>query len=84
MGLVFDLFDDVAALVSLPIQICWTVVTLPGRLVASLAGSVVTGAEGWLGKKVRTEMRTAGVVEKRGGSGSEKRRVQGRPGKKVM
>ena len=84
VGLFFDLFDDVAALVSLPIQICWTAVTLPGRLVASLAGFVVTGAEGWLGKKVRTEMRTAGVVEKRGGSGSEKRRVQGRPGKKIM
>lgn len=85
VGLVFDLFDNVAAVVSLPIQICWTVVTLPWRVVASLVGSVTAGAEGWVGKKVRTEMRTAGVVDKRGGgSGSEKRRIQGRPGKKVM
>lgn len=80
----FDLFDDVAAVVSLPIQIFWTVVTLPWRVVASLVGSVVAGAEGWVGKKVRREMRTAGVVEKRGGSGSEKRRAPGRAGKKVM
>ena len=81
----FDLFDDMAAVASLPIQICWTVVTLPWRVVASLVGSVTAGAEGWVGKKVRTEMRTAGVVDKRGGgSGSEKRRIQGRPGKKVM
>lgn len=84
VGLVFDLFDDVAAVMSLPIQICWTVVTLPWRVVASLVGSVVAGAEGWVGKKVRREMRTAGVVEKRGGSGSEKRRALGRAGKKVM
>ena len=84
VGLVLDLFYDVAALVLLPIQICWTAVYFPGSFVASLMGLIVTGAEGWLGKKVRTEMRTAGVVEKRGGSGSEKRRVHGRPGKKLM
>lgn len=84
VGLVFDLFDDVAAIVSLSIQICWTVVTSPWRFVASLVGSVAAGAEGWVGKKVRREMRTAGVVEKIAGGGNEKRRVQGRAGKKVM
>ena len=84
VGLVFSLFDDVAAVISLPIQICWTVATLPWRVTTSLVGSVVAGAEGWVGKKVRREMRTAGVVEKRGGSGSEKRRTPGRAGKKVM
>ncbi|CAD6593805.1 MAG: hypothetical protein ASARMPRED_007960 [Alectoria sarmentosa] len=84
VGLVLDLFDDLAAVASLPIQICWTVVTFPWRAVASIVGAAVAGAEGWLGNKVRREMRTAGVVEKRGGSGSEKRRVQGRAGKKVM
>lgn len=84
VGLVLDLFNDLAAVASLPIQICWTVVTFPWRAVASIVGSVVAGAEGWVGNKVRREMRTAGVVEKRGGSGSEKRRVQGRAGKKVM
>lgn len=84
IGLVFNVFDDMAAVASLPIQICWTAVTLPWRVVASLFGSVAVGAEGWVGKKVRREMRTAGVVEKRGGSGSEKRRAQGRVGKKVM
>ena len=84
VGVVLDLFDDVAAVVSLPIQICWSVVTLPWRVVASLVGSVAARAEGWVGKKVRTEMKTAGVIDKRGGSGSEKRRMQGRAGKKVM
>lgn len=85
VGLLLDLFDYVAAVVSLPLQICWTVITLPWRLVASLGGSAVAGAEGWVGQKVRREMRTAGVVEKRGGSGSEKRKMQGRAaGKKVM
>lgn len=84
VGLVFDLFDDMAAVASLPIQICWTVVALPWRAVASLMGSVAAGAEGWVGKKVKREMRTAGVVEKRAGSGSEKRRLQGRAGKKLM
>ena len=29
-------------------------------------------------------MKTAGVTEKKTGSGGEKRRVQARPGKKVM
>ena len=80
----FDLFDDMAAVASLPIQICWTVVTLPWRAVASLMGSVAAGAEGWVGKKVKREMRTAGVVERRAGSGIEKRRLQGRAGKKLM
>ena len=84
VGLILGLFDDVAAVVSLPIQICWTMITLPWRMVAALGGSAVAGAEGWVGKKVRREMRTAGVVEKRGGSGSEKRRAQGKAGKKVM
>ena len=83
MGLLVNLFDDVTAVLSLPIQMCWTILTLPWRVVASLAGSVAAGADGWVGQKVRREMKTAGVVDKRGGSGSEKRRVQGRPGKKV-
>lgn len=83
VGLLFDLFDDVAAVVSVPIQMCWTMVALPWRVAASLAGSVVAEAEGWVGKKVMREMQTAGVVEKKG-SGSEKRRAPGRAGKKAM
>lgn len=83
VGLVFNLFDDVAAVVSLPIQMCWTVLALPWRLVTSLAGSLGAWTDGWVGRKVRREMKTAGVVDKRGGSGSEKRKVQGRAGKKV-
>ena len=83
VGLVLDLVDDLVAVATLPIQICWTVVTLPWRLVASLVAFVTAGAEGWIGQKVRREMKTAGVAEKRGGSGSEKRRVQGRAGKKI-
>ena len=84
VSLVFNLFDDVAAVVSLPIQMCWTILTLPWKVVSSLVGSVAAGADGWLGQKVRREMKTAGVAEKRGGSGGEKRKVQGRAGKKVM
>ena len=84
VGLIFNLFDDVAAVLSLPIQMCCTILTLPWRVITSLMGSVAAGPDGWVGKKVRREMKTAGVVEKRGSSGSEKRRVQGRAGKKVM
>ena len=84
IGLVFSLFDDVAAVLSLPIQMFWTVLTLPWRVIASLSGLVVRWTDGWVGQKVRKEMKTAGVVEKRGGSGSEKRKVQGRAGKKLM
>lgn len=84
VGLMFDLIDDMAAIVSLPIQICWTVLTLPWKVAASLVASVAAGTEGWVGQKVTRELRTAGVVEKRGGSGSEKKRVQGRAGKKLM
>lgn len=84
VGLMFDLFDDVAAVASLPIQICWTVAALPWRVVGSVTGSVVAGTEGWIGNNVRREMRTAGVVEKRGANGSGKRSAQGRAGKKVM
>lgn len=83
VGLVFNLFDDVAAVVALPIQMCWTVLTLPWKLITSLAVSVVAWTDGWVGQKVRREMKTAGVVEKRAGSGSEKRKAQGRAGKKV-
>ena len=83
VGLLMNLFDDVTAVLSLPIQMCWTILTLPWKVVASLVGSVSAGADGWVGQKVRREMKTAGVVDKRGGSGSERRRVQGRAGKKV-
>ena len=84
VGLLVNLFDDIVAVLSLPIQMCWTILTLPWRVVASVVKSVSAGADGWVGQKVRREMKTAGVVDKRGGSGSEKRRLQGRPGKKVM
>ena len=83
MGLLINLFDDVTAVLSLPIQMCWTILTLPWKVVASLVGSMSAGADGWVGQKARREMKTAGVVDKRGGSGSERRRVQGRAGKKV-
>ena len=86
VGVVLNLFDDMAAMLTWPIQLCWTVLTLPWRIVASLVASVAAGAEGWVGQKVRREMKTAGVIDKRGGGGgSEKRRIiQGRVGKKVM
>ena len=76
--LLFDLLDYVAAMIALPIRFCWTLLVLPWRAVVSFVGSV----DGWVGRKVKREMKTAGVVDKKGGSGSEKRRGQGWAGKK--
>lgn len=72
--------DWVAMIALLPIQIGWTILSLPGRVL----GSVVSHVEGYIGKKVRREMKTAGRSEPRAGSGGEKRRVQGRGQKKAM
>ena len=84
VGVILNILDDVATLVSLPLHVCWTVLALPWRFIASLVASVRAGANGWIGRKVRREMKTAGVIEKKAGSGGDKRRVQARPGKKVM
>ena len=79
------LFDYAAMVAMLPIRLAWGVVTLPGRVVVGVVGSV----EGYMGRKIRREMRTAGrgegrVGEGRGSSGSERRRAAGRGQKKGM
>ena len=72
--------DWFATITMLPIQIGWTILTLPGKIMAGLAGRL----EGYVGQKVRREMKTAGRGDSRVGSGSEKRRAPGRGQKKAM
>lgn len=74
------LFDYVAKAAMLPIRLAWGIVTLPGRVIAGVVGQV----EGYMGRKIRREMRTAGRGEGRGSSGSERRRASARGQKKAM
>ena len=74
------LLDWATTMALLPLQVLWTVFSLPGRVIAGLVRRV----EGYIGQKVRREIKTAGRTEARGGSGSEKRRIQGRGQKKAM
>ena len=70
----------VTTMALLPIQIGQWILSLPSRLIGDIWGWV----EGYVGQKIRREMKTAGKVDTRTGSGSEKRRVQGRGQKKAM
>lgn len=75
------LLDWICAIVVLPMQAMWAAVSFP----LTVGREVVGLAEGYVGRKVRREMRTAGKV----GSGGEGRRGeiqrgQGRAGKKAM
>ena len=71
--------DWVTMMAFLPIQIGWSTIALPGHIISS----VVSQVEGYVGQKIKKEMKTAGKSESRAGSGSEKKRVQGRGQKKV-
>lgn len=68
------LFDWMCALVVLPLQTTWTMVSIPTRV----ATKAVEMLEGYFGQKVRTELRTAGKLPKSGGP-----RPAGRGSKKV-
>lgn len=72
--------DWVATVTMLPIQIVWTVLTLPARIIAGLVGRM----EGYVGKKYKKELTTAGRGDSRVSSGGEKRRASGRGQKKAM
>ena len=80
------LFDYIAVAALLPIRVAWGLVTLPGRVIVGVVGRV----EGYMGRKIRREMKTAGRVgegrggEGRGSSGGERRRVAGRGQKKAL
>jgi len=71
--------DWVTAMALLPMRLAWSIILLPGHVM----GSALSQAEDYFGQKIRKEMKTAGKVDTRTGSGSEKRRTQGRPQKKV-
>lgn len=72
--------DWMAMMTLLPIQVGWSIISLPGRVFSGVVGQI----EGYIGQKIKREMKTAGKSDNRSGSGSEKRRVQGRGLKKVM
>ena len=66
----------------LPAQIIWSVLLFPSRVI----GGLFTQVEGYVGQRIRREMKTAGKSEIRTGSGTsgtEKRRAQGRGQKKM-
>ena len=77
VGLIVDWTVMIAML---PIQLAWTIVTWPGRVLSRLMSYV----EGYMGQKIRKEMRTAGRGDGRLSNGSEKRRSSGRGQKKAM
>lgn len=68
------LLDWVCAAVVLPAQTAWTVMSLPARA----AARTLEVLEGYLGRKVRTELRTAGKQGRLGGP-----RLPGRGSKKI-
>jgi len=72
--------DWIATMAYLPFQIGWTLLSFPGNLIGGAIGQV----EGYIGQKIKREMKTAGRGDTRSGSGSEKRRVQGRGQKKAL
>ena len=63
--------DWVAMMAVLPMQIGWSIITLPG----SIVGGLVRHVEGNIGQKIRRELRTAGKGDALAGSGSEKRKA---------
>ncbi|KAL9039261.1 MAG: hypothetical protein Q9180_002633 [Flavoplaca navasiana] len=66
----FVLFDWASAVVLLPLQAGWAIMTFPTKILSIIVGI----AEDYVGKKVRREMRTAGrtnnVYNKRSNAGS--------------
>lgn len=74
------LFDYIAVAALLPIRLVWGLVKLPGRVVVGVVGRV----EGYMGRKIRRELKTAGRGEGRGSSGSERRRAGVRGQKKAI
>lgn len=80
-GSAFVLLDWICAAVVLPVQTVWTIASLPAKVASTALGA----AEGYVGRKVRREMRTAtrgsgGVERKNGGPV----RAQGKGMKKSM
>lgn len=80
-GSAFVLLDWICAAVVLPVQAAWTLGSLPAKAATTALGA----AEGYVGRKVRREMRTA----TRGSGGYERKtggpiRVQGKGMKKAM
>lgn len=80
-GSAFVLLDWICAAVVLPVQTVWTVASLPAKVASTALGAV----EGYVGRKVRREMRTA----TRGSGGAERKsggpvRAQGKGMKKSM
>ena len=67
------LLDWICAAVILPAQTGWAVMSLPARMAARMLEML----EGYLGRKVQVELRTAGRTNKPGGT-----RLSGRAGKK--
>lgn len=77
----FSLMIDWSATIAyLPFQIAWTLISFPGNVIAG----AIQQLEGYVGQKIRREMKTAGRGDTRSGSGSEKRRAQGKASKKVF
>lgn len=72
--------DWIATMAYLPFQIGWTLIAIPGNVI----GGAISQTEGYIGQKIKREMQTAGRGDTRSGSGSEKRRVQGRGQKKAL
>ena len=69
------LFDWVCAVVVLPAQTAWALMSIPTRITAKVVGMV----EGYFGQKVRTELKTAGKMPKTASS-----RPASRGSKKAM
>lgn len=64
-GIVGVVVDGVAALMLLPVQICLSVLKIPGVVLGGAVGVV----EDVVGRRVRREMRTAGRGDRGGASG---------------
>ncbi|MCJ1275557.1 hypothetical protein MMC21_003360 [Puttea exsequens] len=71
------MFGWMATMAVLPFQLALTVITLPGKVVMGAVGQV----EVYMGKKIRREVKTAGIAG--AGSGSERRRASVRGQKKA-
>lgn len=71
------LLDWICAAVVLPIQLAWAILSLPARAAVTVLGSL----EGFVGRKVRREMKTAGKAtsnQERKGPASTRAQAQGR------
>ena len=73
------MLDWAASAVLIPLQLAWTVVTLPGKLVSGVVGYV----EEVVGRKYKREMKTAGRAPDGSKLGVERRKT-GRGAKKAM